>query len=117
MAGGHAGRMIVGVGGIGPLEVKGVGLERDERRAERHDNGRAASQPRRHALSSQLPPTRWSDGFLRARAPRGGDILVSGCGAVMVGMGERTRPAAVEALAERLFAAGGATPPRCTYAA
>ena len=36
----------------------------------------------------------------------GGDILVIGNRTVMVGMGERTRPAAVEVLAERLFAAG-----------
>jgi hypothetical protein len=42
MAGGRSGRMIVGIGGIGPLEVKGVGLERDERRAEPHHAGRAA---------------------------------------------------------------------------
>ena len=37
------------------------------------------------------------------------DALVIGRGAVMVGMGERTRPASVEMLAERLFAAGAAT--------
>jgi arginine deiminase len=39
----------------------------------------------------------------------GGDVLVIGRGAVLVGMGERTRAGAVEALAERLFAAGSAT--------
>jgi arginine deiminase len=39
----------------------------------------------------------------------GGDILVIGNGAVLIGMGERTRPAAVEALAERLFDAGAAS--------
>jgi arginine deiminase len=36
----------------------------------------------------------------------GGDILVIGNGAVLIGMGRRTRPAAVEALAERLFDVG-----------
>jgi arginine deiminase len=36
----------------------------------------------------------------------GGDVLVIGHGCVLVGMGERTEPAAVELLAERLFAAG-----------
>ena len=36
----------------------------------------------------------------------GGDILVIGNRNVMIGMGERSRPAAVEVLAERLFAAG-----------
>jgi arginine deiminase len=39
----------------------------------------------------------------------GGDVLVIGRGAVLVGMGERTRAGAVEALAERLFAAGSAS--------
>ena len=51
----------------------------------------------------------WSD---EAHAPmylEGGDILVIGNGAVLIGMGERTDPAAVEILATRLFAAGAAT--------
>ena len=38
----------------------------------------------------------------------GGDVLVLGNGAVLVGMGERTSPQAVEMLACRLFAAGAA---------
>jgi arginine deiminase len=38
----------------------------------------------------------------------GGDVLVIGHGCVLIGMGERTQPAAVELLAERLFAAGAA---------
>lgn len=36
----------------------------------------------------------------------GGDVLVVGQGVVLVGMGERTTPTAVELLARRLFAAG-----------
>ena len=43
----------------------------------------------------------------------GGDILVIGDGAVLVGMSERTTPQAVEALARRLFAVGAA---RCLVA-
>jgi arginine deiminase len=39
----------------------------------------------------------------------GGDVLVIGRGAVMIGMGERTTPQAVEALSRRLFASGGAS--------
>jgi arginine deiminase len=39
----------------------------------------------------------------------GGDVLVIGGGAVMIGMGERTTPHAVETLARNLFAAGAAT--------
>jgi arginine deiminase len=45
------------------------------------------------------------------RAPatlEGGDVLVIGNGAVMIGMGERTAPQTVEILAERLFASGAA---------
>ena len=39
----------------------------------------------------------------------GGDVLVIGNGAVLIGMGERTTPHAVEALARNLFAGGAAT--------
>src|SRR5260370_37935932 len=38
----------------------------------------------------------------------GGDILVLGHGAVLVGMSERTQPQAVEMLAHRLFSASAA---------
>jgi len=48
--------------------------------------------------------TTWTD----AAELEGGDVLVIGNGAVMVGMGERTRPGAVELLAQRLFEAGAA---------
>src|SRR6202041_1469850 len=49
-----------------------------------------------------------------APAPvEGGDVLVIGNGAVLVGMSERTPPQAVEMLASRLFAAGAA---RCLVA-
>lgn len=39
----------------------------------------------------------------------GGDVLVIGRGAVLIGMGERTTPQAVEALTRRLLVAGAAT--------
>jgi arginine deiminase len=52
----------------------------------------------------------------------GGDVHVLGNGAVMVGMGERTTPQAVENLAARLFATGAANrlvavqlPAACAY--
>jgi len=38
----------------------------------------------------------------------GGDVMPIGCGTVLVGMGERTTPQAVEALARSLFRAGAA---------
>ena len=50
----------------------------------------------------------WSEEGAGAGSIEGGDILVVGNGAVVVGMGERTTPAAVERLALRLFVAGSA---------
>ncbi|MER6576703.1 arginine deiminase [Nonomuraea sp. NPDC001023] len=52
----------------------------------------------------------WLPGHAMAPATlEGGDVLVIGRGAVLVGMSERTQPQAVEMLAQRLFAAGSAT--------
>ena len=51
----------------------------------------------------------WSEAWPLPPHLEGGDILVIGNGAVLVGMGERTTPVAVELLAERLFAAGAAS--------
>src|SRR5579871_1591793 len=52
----------------------------------------------------------WYQGSDAAPATiEGGDILVIGNGAVLVGMSERTTPQALEMLAHRLFAAGAAT--------
>jgi arginine deiminase len=51
----------------------------------------------------------WSEHLAGPAHLEGGDVLVIGRGAVLVGMGERTRAGAVEALAQRLFAAGSAS--------
>jgi arginine deiminase len=52
----------------------------------------------------------WSSGTAMAPATlEGGDVLVIGNGAVLVGMSERTQPQAVEMLAQSLFAAGSCT--------
>ena len=53
--------------------------------------------------------TVWSDDLGGPAQLEGGDVLVIGNGCVLVGMGERTRPAGVERLAQRLFEAGSAT--------
>jgi arginine deiminase len=50
----------------------------------------------------------WSDSMSAPVFTEGGDVLVIGNGAILIGMGERTRPATVEMLAERLFADGAA---------
>jgi len=54
------------------------------------------------------PAPLWNAAMAAPPALEGGDVLVLGRGAVLVGMGERTRPGAVEALAQRLFEAGAA---------
>ena len=64
---------------------------------------------RHHPLFAQVEHEVWSDGMALPATMEGGDVLVIGNGAVLIGMGERTRPAAVEAYAERLFADGAAT--------
>jgi arginine deiminase len=51
----------------------------------------------------------WNYGTEMAPATiEGGDVLVIGNGAVLIGMSERTQPQAVEMLAQRLFRAGSA---------
>jgi arginine deiminase len=65
------------------------------------------------AFASQDFPL-WSEGTSGGAATmEGGDVLVIGNGAVLVGMSERTTAQAVEHLALRLFAAGSA---RCVVA-
>ncbi len=52
----------------------------------------------------------WAEGTANGAATtEGGDILVLGRGAVLVGMSERTTPQGVERLAQRMFDAGSAT--------
>ncbi|CAM5600374.1 Arginine deiminase [Streptomyces glaucescens] len=66
---------------------------------------------RHHPLFRDERFPRWSEG--QADYPstiEGGDVLVIGNGAVLIGMKrERTTPQAVEMLAHKLFAAGSAT--------
>lgn len=64
---------------------------------------------RHHPMFTSQDFEIWSDDVPAPMFLEGGDALVIGRGALMVGMGERTRPASVEMLAERLFAAGAAT--------
>ncbi len=61
---------------------------------------------RHHPLFVQARPRFWSDGLHEGPALEGGDILVLGAGCVLVGVGARSHPAAVESYAERLFRAG-----------
>ncbi len=63
---------------------------------------------RHHPAFQTAAPNFWSDDLGEAATLEGGDVLVVGKGCVLIGMGERTRPAAVEAMAGRLFEAGAA---------
>ncbi|MDK1476645.1 arginine deiminase [Streptomyces sp. 549] len=64
---------------------------------------------RHHPLFSEGGFTFWSRGeSTHPSTIEGGDVLVIGNGAVLVGMSERTTPQAVETLARSLFAAGAA---------
>jgi arginine deiminase len=82
----------------------GVSVNAMAKPARRREAIHLAAIYRHHPLFSNGHEA-WSDGA----DLEGGDILVIGRGAVLIGMGERTRPGAVELLAERLFAAGAAT--------
>ena len=65
-----------------------------------------------HPLFADARFERWFGGVdsdVGGATIEGGDVHVIGQGAVLVGMGERTTPQAVEALARRLFAAGAAS--------
>jgi len=64
---------------------------------------------RHHPLFAEAPHETWSDELGGPPRLEGGDVLVIGNGCVLIGMGERTKPAGVELLARRLFAAGAAT--------
>lgn len=67
---------------------------------------------RYHPLFADATFQTWlggGDGSLHPASIEGGDVHVLGHGVVLVGMGERTTPAAVELLAEALFDHGDAT--------
>jgi arginine deiminase len=63
---------------------------------------------RHHPLFASVEHEVWSDDLGGPASLEGGDILVIGNGRVLIGMGERTKPAGVELFARRLFGAGAA---------
>src|SRR5829696_7311229 len=94
----------------------GVSINVMAKAARRRESVHYEAVYRNHPLFSEEPHAIWSDGLGGAAQLEGGDVLVIGNGCVLVGMGERTRPAGVERLARRLFEAGSArsvTPSKC----
>ena len=87
---------------------EGVSIHAMARRARRRETIHLAAIYRHHPLFTAAPHAVWSDDFGGPVSLEGGDILVIGNGSVLIGMGQRTRPAAVEFYARRLFAAGAA---------
>ena len=86
----------------------GVSINAMAKAARRRESVHYEAVYRHHPLFADVPHTVWSDGLGGAAQLEGGDVLVIGNGCVLVGMGERTRPAGVERLARRLFDAGSA---------
>ena len=86
----------------------GVTVNAMAKRARKRESLHLSAIYRHHPLFANADFEFWSDGLALPPWFEGGDILVIGNGCVVVGMGERTRPAAVELLAERLFENGAA---------
>ena len=61
---------------------------------------------RYHPLFARAGHEFWTDGMGCLPELEGGDIFVLGNASLLIGVGERTRPAAVEHYAKRLFSAG-----------
>ncbi|WP_438295527.1 arginine deiminase [Streptomyces sp. HUAS TT7] len=87
----------------------GVSVNPMTKRARRRETVHFEAVYGHHPLFEKQEFHRWADGQSGYPSTiEGGDVLVIGNGAVLVGMGERTTPQAVETLALRMFAAGSA---------
>jgi arginine deiminase len=87
----------------------GVSVNAMRRKARRPETILGEALYRWHPMFARDDFEVWLHGADSAPATiEGGDVLVIGNGAVLVGMSERTQPQAVEMLAHRLFSAGAA---------
>ena len=77
----------------------GVSINAMAKAARRRESVHYEAIYRHHPLFADVPHTVWSDELGGAAQLEGGDVLVIGNGCVLIGMGERTRPAGVERLA------------------
>ncbi|MEW2548124.1 arginine deiminase [Streptomyces sp. NPDC047002] len=89
----------------------GVSVNAMSRPARRRESVHFEAIYRHHPLfagDGANPFHHWAQGQGHPATIEGGDVLVLGRGAVLIGMSERTTPQAVEMLARGLFAAGSA---------
>jgi arginine deiminase len=87
----------------------GVSINAMRRRARMRETISDEAMYQWHPMFSDAKFEVWYHGADSAPATiEGGDVLVIGNGSVVVGMSERTQPAAVEMLAHRLFSTGAA---------
>lgn len=87
----------------------GVSINSMRKRARMRETIHYEAIYRWHPHFATTPFEVWAEGSANGAATtEGGDLLVLGRGAVLVGMSERTTPQGVERLARRLFAAGSA---------
>ncbi len=87
----------------------GVSVNAMRRRARRPETVLGEAIYRWHPMFASSGFELWLQGSQTAPATiEGGDVLVLGNGAVLVGMSERTQPQTVEMLSHRLFEAGAA---------
>jgi arginine deiminase len=89
----------------------GVSLNPMAKPARRRETAHLEAVYRFHPLFADEPFTTWyggADHEFGSATIEGGDVLVIGNGAVLIGIGERTTPQAVGALARRFFATEGA---------
>jgi arginine deiminase len=85
----------------------GVAINSMRKKARMRETVHYEAVYRWHPLFADAGYRVWSDGTGNGPATtEGGDILVLGAGALLVGMSERTTPQGVERLARRLFAGG-----------
>jgi arginine deiminase len=86
----------------------GVSIHAMAKPARRRESIHLDAIYRHHPLFAAAGFEIWTEDWPLPAQLEGGDLLVIGNGALLVGMGERTSPVAVELLADRLFAAGAA---------
>jgi len=87
----------------------GVAINSMRKKARMRESVHYEAIYRWHPLFANAEFEVWSEGTVNGVATmEGGDVLVIGRGAVLIGMSERTTPQGVERLAQRLFSAEGA---------